>query len=87
MLKPCDDMGSPMLQTMFDEQGCLLDEALRFCDNGSPGECYEFLQEASVEFEPDSGGAWRGMSTEDHMTFAQNLSTSRQHSHECGCAG
>ena len=73
MLLPCNDMGNPMLQAMFDMEGHMLDEAVRFCDDGKPGELDELKQEGGVEFEPDSGGAWKGMSTEEHMKYAENM--------------
>ena len=73
MLSPCDDMGNPMLQATFDDHGLLIGEAAKFCDDGVPRQFDEWTQEGSVEFEPDSGGAWKGMTTEEHMRFAEDL--------------
>ena len=66
-------MGKFVLQAMFADHGLLIGENSKFCDDGVPGQFDEWTQEGSVEFEPDSGGAWKGMTTEEHMRFAEDL--------------
>ena len=74
MFRPCEDMGHPMWQAHFSTHGENSHAIEYLCDEEMTEHSLEAMDEEQWEYEPDAGGAWKGMTTEEHMDFAQQLS-------------
>ena len=74
MIKPEDDMGNPMQQALCDKRGHLLVErSQEWCEDSVPEGDVSGLEQLDEQFEPNSGGAMKGITAEEHMQWAMTL--------------